>query len=102
MTQTEARIFAVMRDHFGRSSYPGKEGESVEEAFSLGRIDAKLIDDLKLDSLDMIELAMAIEEEFGIEVSDVEFAPFGEGPAEKSIGDLAALVDGKLASKVAA
>jgi len=33
---------------------------------------AKLREDLEADSLDLIELTMAIEQSFGIEVSDVE------------------------------
>jgi len=34
--------------------------------------DAKFIDDLGADSLDIVELVMAIEEEFGIEIPDEE------------------------------
>jgi acyl carrier protein len=34
--------------------------------------DAKFIDDLGADSLDTVELVMAFEEEFGIEVPDEE------------------------------
>lgn len=34
--------------------------------------DAKMIEDLGADSLDAVELVMAIEEEFGIEVPDEE------------------------------
>lgn len=34
--------------------------------------EAKMIDDLGADSLDAVELVMAIEEEFGIEVPDDE------------------------------
>jgi acyl carrier protein len=37
---------------------------------SLIREDARIIDDLGADSLAMIELVMAIEEEFGIHVPD--------------------------------
>ena len=35
-------------------------------------IEAKFIDDLGADSLDTVELVMAFEEEFGIEVPDEE------------------------------
>lgn len=49
--------------------------------------EAKLMEDLGADSLDAVELVMAIEEEFGIEVPDDE--------AEKliSMGDIKAYVD---------
>lgn len=35
-------------------------------------VDTHLADDLNADSLDMVELVMALEEEFGIEVPDEE------------------------------
>lgn len=34
--------------------------------------DEKFVDDLGADSLDAVELVMAVEEEFGVEISDVE------------------------------
>lgn len=49
--------------------------------------DAKFIEDLGADSLDTVELIMALEEEFGIEVPDEE--------AEKlqSVGDVIKYID---------
>ena len=52
--------------------------------------EAKFIDDLGADSLDTVELVMALEEEFGIEIPDEE----GEklvtvGDAVKYIGEKA-------------
>ncbi len=49
--------------------------------------DAKFIEDLGADSLDTVELVMAFEEEFGIEVPDEE--------AEKlqTVGDVTRFVD---------
>ncbi len=51
-------------------------------------IDAKFIEDLGADSLDTVELVMAFEEEFGIEVPDEA--------AEKllSVGDVVKYIDG--------
>ena len=34
--------------------------------------DASFVDDLGADSLDVVELVMALEEEFGLEISDEE------------------------------
>ena len=50
--------------------------------------DAKFIDDLGADSLDTVELVMAFEEEFGIEVPDED--------AEKlqSVTDVIAYIEG--------
>ncbi len=49
--------------------------------------EAKLMEDLGADSLDAVELVMAIEEEFGVEVPDDE--------AEKltSLGDIKAYIE---------
>jgi acyl carrier protein len=49
--------------------------------------DAKFIEDLGADSLDTVELVMAFEEEFGIEVPDEE--------AEKlqTVGDVTRYID---------
>lgn len=50
--------------------------------------ESKMIEDLGADSLDAVELVMAVEEEFGIEVPDEE--------AEKliSVGDIISHVEG--------
>jgi acyl carrier protein len=50
-------------------------------------LDAKFIEDLGADSLDTVELVMAFEEEFGIDVPDEE--------AEKliSVGDVVRFVE---------
>lgn len=51
------------------------------------KLESKMIEDLGADSLDAVELVMAVEEEFGIEVPDEE--------AEKlvSVGDIVAHVE---------
>ena len=48
--------------------------------------DASFIDDLGADSLDLVELIMALEEEFGIEIPD--------GDAEKvvTVGDVVSYI----------
>lgn len=53
-------------------------------------VTAKFRDDLGADSLDMIELAMAFEEEFGIEISDASALSVG------TVGDAVELIDSKI------
>lgn len=45
-------------------------GVNVEEV----KPESKLIEDLGADSLDAVELSMALEDEFGITIEDEEFA----------------------------
>ena len=60
-------------------------GVNIEEV----KDDAKFIDDLGADSLDTVELVMALEEEFGAEIPDEE--------AEKltTVGDAVKYIEGK-------
>jgi len=55
--------------------------------------EASLVDDLGADSLDTVELVMALEEEFGIEIPDED--------AEKiqTVGDAIKYIDEKTATK---
>ncbi|MFH1995676.1 MAG: acyl carrier protein [Candidatus Omnitrophota bacterium] len=51
---------------------------------------AKFVDDLGADSLDTVELVMALEEEFGIEIPDEDAEKMGTvGDAMKYIGEKA-------------
>lgn len=52
--------------------------------------DASFADDLDADSLDVVELVMALEEEFGIEVPEEELADV------KTVGQAFDIIVGKL------
>jgi acyl carrier protein len=54
--------------------------------------EANIIDDLGADSLDLVELVMAIEETFDIEVSDEE------AEVLRTVGDVEAFVVGRVAA----
>jgi acyl carrier protein len=57
MSDTAERVKKIVVEHLG------VESEKVTE-------DASFIDDLGADSLDIVELVMAFEEEFGVEIPD--------------------------------
>ena len=57
MTDTEVKIKAIVVKHLGID-----ETKVIPES--------KFIDDLGADSLDTVELVMAFEEEFGVEIPD--------------------------------
>ena len=57
MDSTEEKVIKIVMDHLG-----------IEE--SKISLDSKFIDDLGADSLDTVELVMAFEEQFGIEIPD--------------------------------
>ncbi len=57
MDSTEEKVKKIVMDHLG-----------IEE--SKISLDSKFIDDLGADSLDTVELVMAFEEKFGIEIPD--------------------------------
>ncbi len=57
MSDTEARVSKIVVEHLG-----------VEEDKVVSN--ASFIDDLGADSLDTVELVMAFEEEFGVEIPD--------------------------------
>ena len=70
-----------------RSIIAEQLGVKIEEVTDT----ASFVDDLGADSLDTVELVMALEEEFGIEIPDEE--------AEKmtSVGEAIRYVEGKAA-----
>ncbi|HWC03943.1 MAG TPA: acyl carrier protein [Methylomirabilota bacterium] len=51
--------------------------------------DARLVEDLGLDSLDAVELAIAVERRFNIEVPEEELTKL------KTVADMVALVDAR-------
>ena len=57
MSDTEARVRKIVVEHLGAD-----EDKVVTKA--------SFIDDLGADSLDTVELVMAFEEEFGVEIPD--------------------------------
>jgi acyl carrier protein len=57
MSETSERVKKIVVEHLG------VENEKVTE-------EASFIDDLGADSLDIVELVMAFEEEFGVEIPD--------------------------------
>ena len=57
MSEIEQQVIKIVVDHLG-----------IEE--SKISLESKFIDDLGADSLDTVELVMAFEEKFGIEIPD--------------------------------
>lgn len=53
---------------------------------------ANLIDDLGADSLDVIEIAMGLEDEFDIDIPDDDFAKLA------TVGDVVAYLDQRVAA----
>ncbi|MBQ4428438.1 MAG: acyl carrier protein [Clostridia bacterium] len=51
--------------------------------------DSRLIDDLKADSLDVVELVMGLEERYGIEIPDEDL------PSIKTVGDIIRYIESK-------
>lgn len=52
--------------------------------------EARFVEDLGADSLDTVELVMALEEEFGIEIPDKD------AEKAKTVGDVISYIDNKL------
>ncbi len=76
-------VLATIRDHLAQR---GIDPESVTE-------DAGLFDDLGLDSLDTMDLTLALEERFGIQIPDEDL----EGL--RTVGDAVALIDERLSAR---
>ena len=77
---TVDRVRKIVIDHLGFGDNPEKVTEQ-----------SSFIDELGADSLDLVELIMAAEEEFGVEISDdVAETWLTVGDAAKHIGRLIA------------
>ena len=74
MSNTASRVRSIIVEHLG------VEEKDVTE-------NASFIDDLGADSLDTVELVMALEEEFGIEIPDADAEEI------RSFGDAVKLVE---------
>ncbi len=66
-------------------------GDSTTEARDIAST-ARLAEDLGLDSMDMVEIAMAMEERYGIEIPDEE------GKALQTVADVIRYVQAKQAT----
>ena len=64
MSSIEQRVKAIVAEQLGV-----KEEEVTN--------DSSFVDDLGADSLDVVELVMALEEEFGLEISDEDAEKLG-------------------------
>ena len=60
-----------------------KLGKKVEEV----KLESRLVEDLGADSLDVIELIMAFEDDFGVSLPDEDVAKM------KTIGDIVKYID---------
>jgi len=80
MSEIAEKVKKIIVEHLG------VDGAKVTE-------DASFIDDLGADSLDTVELVMALEEEFGVQISDQE--------AEKilTVGDAVRFIEGHSSNK---
>lgn len=56
-------------------------------------VESKIIEDLGADSLDMIEMLMAFEEEFGLSIPD------DKAEGLKTVGDVVSFIDESLKNK---
>ena len=78
MSDTLERVIKIVVEHLDRDA----DSVTPESSF---------MDDLEADSLDTVELVMAFEEEFGIEISD------DDSNSIRTVADAVAFIDKALA-----
>lgn len=69
----------MIADKLGMSATEINENSSIAE-------------DLKADSLDMVEIAMSLEDQFGVKIPDEAMSDF------KTVGDIASYIEAKKAA----
>jgi acyl carrier protein len=72
---TEDQVLARVREELAAIKVPGAEDATMETQWS----------ELDVDSLDLVELVKALEDEYGIQIADDELKPI------KGVGDAVAL-----------
>lgn len=72
---TEDQVLARVREELAAIKVPGAEDAAMDTQWS----------ELDVDSLDLVELVKALEDEYGIQISDDELKPI------KGVGDAVAL-----------
>ena len=74
MAETQKKVIAIIAEQLA------KPEDSISES-------SHFVDDLGADSLDLVEIIMAIEEAFGLEI------PEGEQEKIKTVGDAIAYIE---------
>ena len=84
----------VIAEHAGRSVADRVIAICEQQSGKEAHRDSELVKDLDLDSLDRVELAMQLEDAFGVRITDEEV----DNPDLDSVGALIDLVESKLAA----
>lgn len=85
------RLAKILKDHTGEDPADHPDATTL-----------MMVDTLNLDSLDMVEITMAIEDEFDVRIPDDEAEPFVSdrgGAGGKTFADWVAWVEGLIAAK---
>lgn len=58
--------------------------------------ESKIVEDLGLDSLDIVEMTIDLEEQFDIDITDEEMYGSGDGRTDATVLELTQFIDKKL------